>query len=94
MEQSDLDKFILSNKNKKTNSSETKPNLEKGLNKYTYNSIANELNNTKEEYFTTEDLSEKLGIAKSYSKEIPWLYEQTRRTGENHRVWKDWKAIV
>lgn len=29
MEQSDLDKFILSNKNKKTNNSETKPNLEK-----------------------------------------------------------------
>ncbi|WP_026888583.1 response regulator [Clostridium beijerinckii] len=64
MEQSDLDKFILSNKNKKTNGSEIKSNLEKGLNKYTYNSIANELNNIEEEYFTTEDLSEKLGIAK------------------------------
>lgn len=39
-------------------------NLEKGFNKYTYRAIVNELDNIKEEYFTTEELSEKLGIAK------------------------------
>ena len=64
IEQGELDKLILSNKSKEINEEEVKHNLEKGFNKYTYNSIINELENIKEEYFTTEDLSEKLGIAK------------------------------
>jgi response regulator of citrate/malate metabolism len=64
IEQSELDKLILSNKSKELNDEEIKHNLEKGLNKYTYNSIVNELDNIKEEYFTTEELSERLGIAK------------------------------
>jgi two-component system CitB family response regulator/CitB family two-component system response regulator MalR len=64
IEQSELDKLILNNKNKESIDEELKLNLEKGLNKYTYNSIMNELNNINEEYFTTEELSEKLGIAK------------------------------
>lgn len=64
IEQSELDKLILSNKNKESIEEESKFNLEKGFNKYTYNAIANELDNIKEEYFTTEELSEKLGIAK------------------------------
>jgi response regulator of citrate/malate metabolism len=64
IEQSDLDKLILSSKNTELSDKEVKCNLEKGFNKYTYNSIVNELDNIKEEYFTTEDLSEKLGIAK------------------------------
>ena len=64
IEQSDLDKLILSNKNKESNCEDSKFSLEKGFNKYTYKSIENELNNSTEEYFTTEELSEKLGIAK------------------------------
>ncbi len=64
IEQSELDKLILSNKNKDSIEEESKFSLEKGFNKYTYNAIANELDNITEEYFTTEELSEKLGIAK------------------------------
>jgi two-component system CitB family response regulator/CitB family two-component system response regulator MalR len=64
IEQSELDNLILSNKNKEAIGEESKFNLEKGFNKYTYNSIANELDNIKEEYFTTEEVSEKIGIAK------------------------------
>lgn len=64
IEQGELDKFILNNKNKESGDKKFKLDLEKGLNKYTYNSIANELNNINEEYFTMEELSEKLGIAK------------------------------
>jgi len=62
IEQGELDKLILNNKNKESRDEDL--GLEKGLNKYTYNSIANELNNINAEYFTTEELSEKLGIAK------------------------------
>ena len=62
IEQGELDKLILNNKNKESRDEDL--SLEKGLNKYTYNSIANELNNINAEYFTTEELSEKLGIAK------------------------------
>ncbi|MFW2487378.1 response regulator [Clostridium chromiireducens] len=64
IEQGELDKLILSNKSKEANEEEVKLNLEKGFNKYTYSSIVNELENIKKEYFTTEELSEKLGIAK------------------------------
>lgn len=64
IEQSELDRLILTSKNKESGEDETKSNLEKGFNKYTYNSIVNELNNINEEYFTTEELSEKLHIAK------------------------------
>ncbi|EKQ51712.1 MULTISPECIES: response regulator [unclassified Clostridium] len=64
IEQVELDKLILASKNKEGNEEELKLNLEKGFNKYTYNSIVTELDNIKDEYFTTEELSEKLGIAK------------------------------
>ena len=64
IEQGELDKFILTTKNKELSDDELKNNLEKGFNKYTYKSIVNELHNSNEECFTTEELSEKLGIAK------------------------------
>ncbi|HEX9025211.1 MAG TPA: response regulator [Clostridium sp.] len=64
IEQCELDKFILTTKNKELSDDELKDNLEKGFNKYTYKSIVNELHNSNEECFTTEELSEKLGIAK------------------------------
>lgn len=64
IDQVELDKLMLNSKNKESSDEKLKCNLEKGLNKYTYNSIVSELNNISEEYFTTEELSEKLGIAK------------------------------
>ena len=64
IEQGELDKLISNNKNKELNEEELNSNLEKGLNRYTYKSIIDELHNIKEEYFTTEELSESLGIAK------------------------------
>ena len=64
IEQGELDKLILISKNKESSDEDLAYNLEKGFNKYTYKSIVNELDNIKEEYFTTEELSEKLGIAK------------------------------
>ncbi len=64
IEQGELDKFILTNKSKELSDDQLKDNLEKGFNKYTYKSIVNELHNSNEEYFTTEELSDKLGIAK------------------------------
>lgn len=64
IEQDALDKLILNSKNTELNVQELKDNIEKGFNKYTYKSIVEELYNIEEEYFTTEELSEKLGIAK------------------------------
>jgi len=64
IEQGELDKLILISKNKESSDEDLTYNLEKGLNKYTYKSIVNELDDIEEEYFTTEELSEKLGIAK------------------------------
>lgn len=62
--QDTIDKLILNSKNKAVTSKELRDNIEKGFNKYTYKLIAEELRNIEEEYFTTEELSEKLGIAK------------------------------
>lgn len=64
LEQIELDKLILNNKSSEIMEDELENNLEKGLNKYTYNSIINELNSTEVEYVTTEEVSEKLRIAK------------------------------
>ncbi len=41
-----------------------KKTLLKGLNKYTYKSIWDEIEKSNYEYFTAEELSEKLGIAR------------------------------
>ncbi|MFT8352251.1 response regulator [Clostridium saccharoperbutylacetonicum] len=64
LEQIELDKLILNSKSSEMIEDELENNLEKGLNKYTYNSIINELNSTEAEYVTTEEVSEKLRIAK------------------------------
>lgn len=64
IEQGELDKLILNNKHHESNEEHLDDNLEKGLNKYTYNSIICEINQINAEYFTTEELSEKLHIAK------------------------------
>ncbi|WP_459477292.1 response regulator [Clostridium saccharoperbutylacetonicum] len=64
LEQIELDKLILNSKSSEIIEDELENNLEKGLNKYTYNSIINELNSTEAEYVTTEEVSEKLRIAK------------------------------
>ncbi len=64
IEQGELDRLILNNKHHESNDEQIDYNLEKGLNKYTYNSISNEINQADDNYFTTEELSEKLHIAK------------------------------
>ncbi|MDS0525104.1 response regulator [Clostridium sp. SHJSY1] len=64
IEQVELDKLILNTKNNILSYDEVKSNIEKGLNKYTYKSIVEELKYIKEEYFTAEELAEKLGLAK------------------------------
>ncbi|MDR3593913.1 response regulator [Clostridium sp.] len=64
IEQGELDKLILNTKHNELTDEQFDNNLEKGLNKYTYNSIANEIDHTKAEYVTTEELSEKLRMAK------------------------------
>ena len=60
IEQEELDKFISS-----SNVSQSENNLPKGVNKYTYRVILDEIEKGNYEVFTAEDLSEKLGIARA-----------------------------
>lgn len=60
IEQEELDKFISS-----SNVSQSENNLPKGVNKYTYRAILDEIEKGNYEVFTAEDLSEKLGIARA-----------------------------
>ncbi|MBD7912805.1 MULTISPECIES: response regulator [Clostridium] len=64
IEQAELDKLILNTKSNKSNGKEEKYNVEKGFNRYTYKSIVEALPGIKDEYFTAEELCEKLGLAK------------------------------
>lgn len=64
IEQAELDKIILNTKSNQSNKEKEKYNVEKGFNKYTYRSIVDALPNIKEEYFTAEELSERIGLAK------------------------------
>lgn len=59
IEQKDLDKLISS-----PNSSQNEEDFAKGLNKYTYRSIWDEIEKNNFEGFTAEALAEKLGIAR------------------------------
>ncbi len=59
IEQDELDKLIIN-----TNSSKNEESYTKGLNKYTYKSIWDEIEKSDYKYFTAEELSEKLGIAR------------------------------
>ncbi|APH16655.1 response regulator [Clostridium sporogenes] len=59
IEQKDLDKLIGS-----YNISQNEDDFAKGLNKYTYKSIWNEIEKSNDEDFTAEYLAEKLGIAR------------------------------
>ncbi|MBU3138077.1 response regulator [Clostridium gasigenes] len=59
IEQDELDRLIIN-----TNSSQDEEGYTKGLNKYTYKSIWDEVEKSDYKYFTAEDLSEKLGIAR------------------------------
>lgn len=54
-----MDRLIIN-----TNSSQDEESYTKGLNKYTYKSIWDEVEKSDYKYFTAEDLSEKLGIAR------------------------------
>ncbi|MBY6910737.1 response regulator [Clostridium botulinum] len=59
IEQKDLDKIICS-----SNISQNEDDFAKGLNKYTYKSIWNEIEKSNDKDFTAEYLAEKLGIAR------------------------------
>lgn len=59
IDQKELDKLISS-----SNVSQNEDDLAKGLNKYTYKSIWDEIQKRNYEYFTADDLAEKLGIAR------------------------------
>lgn len=59
IEQKELDKLISS-----SNSSQNDDDFTKGLNKYTYKSIWEEIGKNNYDDFTAEDLAEKLGIAR------------------------------
>jgi Response regulator of citrate/malate metabolism len=59
IEQEELDKLIAS-----SNASQNEDDYAKGLNKYTYRSIWEEIEKSSHEDFTAEGLAEKLGIAR------------------------------
>ena len=59
IEQKDLDKLISS-----SNVSQNEDDFAKGLNKYTYKTIWEEIQRNNYDDFTAEDLAEKLGIAR------------------------------
>ena len=59
MNKSELDKLISN-----SNVTQNEDGFAKGLNKYTYKSIWDEIEKSNYEYFTAEELSEKLGIAR------------------------------
>ena len=59
IEQKDLDKLISS-----SNPSQNDDDFAKGLNKYTYKTIWEEIQKNNDDDFTAEDLAEKLGIAR------------------------------
>lgn len=59
IEQKDLDKLISS-----SSSSQNEDEFTKGLNKYTYKTIWEEIQKNADEDFTAEELAEKLGIAR------------------------------
>ncbi|MDP4147127.1 MAG: response regulator [Bacillota bacterium] len=59
IEQKDLDKLKLG-----SGTSQNEEDFAKGLNKYTYRSIWEEIDKSNYEDFTAEDLAEKLGIAR------------------------------
>ena len=61
IEQEDLDKLIS---NINTNISQDEDGYRKGLNKYTYNSIWEEVEKSDYKYFTAEEVAEKIGIAR------------------------------
>lgn len=65
IEQNELDKLIINSRNIANSIDNSTANpLEKGFNKYTYNRIWNALEKDKDVYFTAEDLSEQLRIAR------------------------------
>jgi two-component system CitB family response regulator len=59
IEQIDIDKLKIS-----SNASQNDEDFAKGLNKYTYRTIWDEIEKSEHEDFTTEELAEKLGIAR------------------------------
>lgn len=64
IEQSELDKYISSSKDLTEEENNSNSDLTKGLNKYTYNTIWQQIEQIGEIYITPEELGETLGIAR------------------------------
>jgi len=64
IEQSELDKYILSNSDLEFVENNSNPDLAKGLNKYTYDMIWQQVQQIGDNYTTPEELGEILGIAR------------------------------
>lgn len=64
IEQNELDKLIANNRSASNIDKDNTNSLEKGFNKYTYNTIWKAIEKDKDVYFTAEDLSEQLKIAR------------------------------
>ena len=64
IEQSELDKYISSSQNLSKEENNSNLDLTKGLNKYTYKTIWQQIKQIGEKYTTAEEISETLGIAR------------------------------
>lgn len=64
IEQNQIDEFIPSNRLAKSKNDKKTPELIKGFNKYTYNSIWQEIEKINNSYITAEELAEIVGIAR------------------------------
>ncbi|HEY8805819.1 MAG TPA: response regulator [Clostridium sp.] len=64
IEQNELDKYISSSKDIEEYNNNANQDLTKGLNKYTYETIWQQVEKIGEKYITAEELSEILGIAR------------------------------
>ncbi|WP_097028409.1 response regulator [Clostridium peptidivorans] len=78
IEQKDLDKLISS-----SNVSQIEDDLAKGLNKYTYKTIWDEIEKSNYEDFTAEDLAEKLGIARVTVRRYLEYMEKENKVGKS-----------
>lgn len=64
IEQNELDKYILSKSDLEEERNNSNPDLTKGLNRYTYDTIWQQVQQIGENYTTPEELGEILGIAR------------------------------
>lgn len=64
IEQNMLDKYLSKNISLHRNNDDNENELEKGINKYTYKIVWQEVEKTGEEYITAEEISDRTGVAR------------------------------